>query len=64
MGLDVFEVRTGSLGRPRGTAYGFAWRLAAEKDDGHGDMGWPLLGKVLLWQLGDEGVHVDIRVSE
>ena len=33
MGLDVFEVRTGFLGRPPGAAYRFAWHLAAEDDD-------------------------------
>ena len=32
MGLDVFEVRTGFLGRPQGAAYRFAWHLAAEED--------------------------------
>ncbi len=33
MGLDVFQVQTGLLGRPRGAAYGFAWHLASEEDD-------------------------------
>ena len=32
MGLDVFEVQTGFLGRPEGAAYRFAWHLASEQD--------------------------------
>ena len=34
MALDVAEVRTRFLDRPSGAAYGFAWHLAAEEDDG------------------------------
>ena len=34
MGLDVAEVRTSFLDRPRGSAYRFAWYLAGEGDEG------------------------------
>ena len=33
MALDVFEVQTGSLGRPQGAAYRFAWHLASDEDN-------------------------------